>query len=120
MTQASAKMHCHAFQISDLTPDDVIELGYNLFLSSHAPEAVLKSRAESVVQEFDSFVGEVRPELDQSERLYVMQIQMAANDLARGIARRKDDRNRSLQAAQDKYQEMPSCCHLKHRDECGQ
>lgn len=73
--------------IRDFTPDKVILWGSNLLLADHAAEeSALKKSAREVIEECDRVDRVFDPETP--EGFYVLNVRMAANRLAHGIARR--------------------------------
>lgn len=89
----------------DIGPELAIEVGYNLYLLDACSEgSALRKSAETAVQQFnriaEAFLGGTQ------EGLYIQKLRMAANSLARGIARRKQILKKREGAAEQKKTDM--------------
>jgi hypothetical protein len=91
---------------TDLTPDDVIAWGYNMFLAEWCEKPLLRESARQVVQVYEQFAG--RFEEGTQEWWYCSRVRGAANSLARGIARRKSTYAERVAAAEQEKSDMIS------------
>ena len=88
----------------DIYPLVAVEAGYNLYLADNCEDSVLRKSGQVAVRQFDKIMASF-PE-KSPEGIYCLNLRMAANSLARGIATRKRDLNKRIAAAEQKKDDM--------------
>jgi hypothetical protein len=88
----------------DIYPLVAVEAGYNMYLADNCEDAILRKSGQIAVKQFDKMMNSF-PE-KSPEGIYCLNLRMAANSLARGIATRKRNLNKKIAAAEQKKDDM--------------
>ncbi|MHC4426605.1 MAG: hypothetical protein ACYSYV_10975 [Planctomycetota bacterium] len=88
----------------DIYPLVAVEAGYNMYLADNCDDSVLRKSGQIAIRQFDRMMGSF-PE-KSPEGIYCLNLRMAANSLARGIATRKRNLNKRIAAAEQKKDDM--------------
>lgn len=88
----------------DIYPLVAVEAGYNMYLADNCEDAILRKSGQIAVKQFDKMMNSF-PE-KSPEGIYCLNLRMAANSLARGIATRKRNLNKKIAAAEQKKNDM--------------
>ena len=88
----------------DIYPLVAVEAGYNLYLADNCEDSVLRKSGQIAVRQFDKMMNSF-PE-KSPEGIYCLNLRMAANSLARGIATRKRNLNKRIAATEQKKDDM--------------
>lgn len=93
------------FSPKHLDPALVISYGFNQYLADHSKDSILRESARAVCEHVRKLFKHLLATTTEREQLFVTQIWAAANDLAKGIAGRKNDREAHLAAAKLKWEQ---------------
>ena len=88
----------------DIHPVVAVEAGYNIYLADNCQDSELHKSAQIAVRNFNKAINSF-PE-KSPEALYCLNLRMAANSLARGIATRKYNLNKRIAAADQRKDDM--------------
>jgi hypothetical protein len=88
-----------------LSPVLAIEAGYNMYLTANGDRGTqIYKSAAAAVDQFEALLSKF-PQ-DTKEGIYCLYLRLAANSLAKGIGRRKEELRKQKKAAEDELEQM--------------